>query len=271
MSLIRTTLLVPVLVSLAVSLSITACSNENPQVDAEVQAQKHSREQAEAEVQAQKLAREQAEAAARKKQREWEIARTRLKQIGLAMQMYAIDNLGRLPIPAMATNNDGTTVSWRVMLTPYLGHRPQYKKTEPWDSEANQAALQSIPESFQPSGGPPVPQGHTRIRAILGPDTAYAGHRFGRTKDSVVTIMLVETDESVPWTKPEDWELDPANPLRGLGTIREGKVLALDAKGNVVVVLTAAGPQRVLETMIANDGKPTDTAGLIEPDKAQSN
>jgi hypothetical protein len=33
------------------------------------------------------------------------------------------------------------------------------------------------------------------------------------------TIGVVEVDENhaVPWTKPEDWAFDPADPARGLG------------------------------------------------------
>ena len=46
-------------------------------------------------------------------------------------------------------------------------------------------------------------------------------------------LLEVDPDAAVIWTKPEDWEFDPANPHRGLGHARPGIILSGMADGSV--------------------------------------
>jgi hypothetical protein len=48
------------------------------------------------------------------------------------------------------------------------------------------------------------------------------------------THMAVETtaDRAVPWTKPDDFEVDPKNPLAGLAGARSGGFLAVFVDGH---------------------------------------
>ena len=200
--------------------------------------------------------------------RQWDdevTAAERLKQVGAAVQHYAMSHYGRLPAAAAPMANDGPPVSWRVLLvrSGFVNGSRDYRVEEPWDSPHNLELLKKMPDVFKPAGGPETPQGHTRVRAILGPSTVF-DQKTMRIKDRKLTLLLVETDEAVPWTKPEDWELDPGDPLKGLGHLSPGRFLAFEAQGNVVKVLTEAGGQRVLEAMLAGDGKPESIEGLIE-------
>jgi prepilin-type processing-associated H-X9-DG protein len=49
------------------------------------------------------------------------------------------------------------------------------------------------------------------------------------------TVMFVEADpeSAVPWTQPLDWEMDPDNPMHGLGHLRPGGFNAALCDGSV--------------------------------------
>jgi prepilin-type processing-associated H-X9-DG protein len=146
-----------------------------------------------------------------------------LKLIALAMHNYESAN-GAFPAAAITDKQGKPLLSWRVAILPYLEQGPLYKKfklDEPWDSPNNKALLENMPQAFQcPSRGPGEPftttyQVFTGNGALfdLGKVTRIAAVTDGTSN----TIMAVEADRSVPWTKPDDLSFDPQAALAALG------------------------------------------------------
>src|SRR5579872_2102693 len=148
------------------------------------------------------------------------------------MNNYAANNGNRL-LPAASRDKDGhPLLSWRVLLLPYLEEGELYKQfhlDEPWDSEHNLALLPRMPRTYATTAEPTVgkPPFTTFYQVLTGPDTPFeitAGPRFpedfgGKTSG---TILVVESFEAVPWTKPQDIEYDPNKPLPKLGGVFTG-------------------------------------------------
>ncbi|WP_437221830.1 DUF1559 domain-containing protein [Planctomicrobium sp. SH661] len=99
-------------------------------------------------------------------------------------------------------------LSWRVRLLPFLTEEALYAKfhlDEPWDSPHNLELLAAMPSCYRnpfDRSGKPV----THFRAWDGPNTIFGDGATLRnvTDGSSQTIVIAETLDSVPWTKPED-------------------------------------------------------------------
>lgn len=148
-----------------------------------------------------------------------------LKQLALAMHAYN-DRNQTFPIDAAIRSKDGKPLlSWRVALLPYMGHDmlyAQFKLDEPWDSPHNKALLTQMPPVFaRPNDPNELTQGLTHYRVFVGPKSPFAPGKpvtFGLFKDGTSnTIMIVETADAVPWTKPDEIPYDPNGPLPKLG------------------------------------------------------
>jgi len=127
----------------------------------------------------------------------------------------------------------GENLSWRVHILPQLGEQQlydQFKLDEPWDSSHNKALLVHMPMCFQhPELQETLPEGYTVFQMPTSsaddgtPSVLVKGEQgvnfSGLTDGSSNTILILEVAESaaVPWTKPKDWQFDPANPARDLG------------------------------------------------------
>jgi hypothetical protein len=152
-----------------------------------------------------------------------------LRQIGFAMYAYAEDHNGQLP-PSASRDRDGRPLlSWRVQLLPYFDQEKLYNEfhlDEPWDSPHNLTLLPRMPHLYEtPAADKPL--GWTCYQVFTGPDTPFenvAGPRLpedfvGRTSG---TILVIESEGAVPWTKPQDIEYDPAKPLPKFGGLYTG-------------------------------------------------
>lgn len=169
-----------------------------------------------------------------------------LKQIGLAFIQYH-ETFGSLPAPAI-TRGDGTPLlSWRVALLPQLGRQALYdrfRRDEPWDSPHNLALVAEIPPVFVCPGAPGHPPGRTGYRVVVGPkselgsvNTPFEPRRGVDyreiTDGSSATLMVVETDAPVPWTKPDDLRFVEDGPLPALGSGHHGGSHGLFVDGTV--------------------------------------
>lgn len=161
-----------------------------------------------------------------------------LRQIALAMHNYH-DTHGHFP-PAAVVGPDGKTLhSWRVELLPFLEAQPlyeSYKQDEPWDSEHNKQVLAKMPSVFRdPHDGEDSTDSSYYV--LTGKATVFAkptGTRFQDITDGTSnTILTVEAKRSIPWTKPEDIEYDPAKPLPELGGRYDEGFLTGFADGSV--------------------------------------
>ena len=161
-----------------------------------------------------------------------------LKQLALAMHVYN-DAHGHLP-PAVVIGPDGKTPhSWRVEVLPYIEQDQlykQYKQDEPWDSDANKKVLAQMPVIFRSPSY--EPRGNNADYYVLtGKGTMFSGKEGIKFTDitggTSNTIMIVEANRDIPWTKPEDIECDPSQPLPKLGGHFAGGFSAAFADGSV--------------------------------------
>lgn len=186
------------------------------------------------------------------------VSANNLKQIGLALLNHADSKGGHFPA---AKNEGGSQLSWRVHILPYIGQQALYEQfhlDEPWDSDHNMALIAQMPAIFQnPNGSGAL--GETNYLAVTGPGTAFDDGTTGlalRDFDDGIsnTIMVVEADQAVQWTKPDDYVFDPNNPTQGLGGLRPNGFLALFGDGSIQFV-RGDSPEDVAAAMTRNGGE----------------
>ncbi len=165
-----------------------------------------------------------------------------LKQIGLAIHNYH-DTHGHMPQDIV--DKDGKPIlSWRVAILPYIEQDnvyKQFKLDEPWDSANNKPLSQLIIKTFvSPNATLPAKSewGMTHYRGIAGPGAAFEPKAkitlVSYTDGTSNTVMVIETDEAVPWAKPGDFPFDPKKPLPKIVPAGGQKVFqALFADGSV--------------------------------------
>ena len=137
----------------------------------------------------------------------------KLRQIALAMHAYASVH-GHFPAASILGPDGKTPHSWRVELLPYLEQDAlyrEYRLDEPWDSQANQRVLAKMPSMFAKAGAPQS-ETSTHFLVPVGKETIFSspqGTKISEIKDGLSqTVMLLETATAVPWTKPEDLNVD---------------------------------------------------------------
>jgi hypothetical protein len=201
-------------------------------------------------------------------------SRYNIKQLQLAMLNYNDVN-GRFPAAGVDAGNsatDGTQLSWRVHILPYLDESAaslyeQFHLDEPWDSEHNRTLIPMMPATFEnPNRPADAGAGTTNYLAVTGPGAFFQGEqpgpRFQDIRDGVSqTLLIVEADpdQAVIWTKPADWQFDPQNPTQGLGNLRRGVFLAGMADGSVHRIANAINPQEFADMVTRDGGAPSDT------------
>ena len=144
-----------------------------------------------------------------------------LRQIGLAMHSYH-DVFTRLPAHAIYSK-DGKTplLSWRVTILPFIEQQDlynQFKLDEPWDSDHNKKLIAKMPRLYIPlveGQGKPgkSEEGKTYYQVFTGPHTVFNGAKGmplladNFTDGLSNTILVIEGNEPVIWTKPDDLTL----------------------------------------------------------------
>jgi hypothetical protein len=153
------------------------------------------------------------------------ITANNLKQIGLGLHSYH-DTTGSFPARANFDAAGKPLLSWRVQMLPYLDQSELYKEfrqDEPWDSEHNKKLLARMPEVFRAPGSKnKADSGKTNFLApiwegsVLGADkgTKIADIRDGTS--NTIAVVEVSDEAAVPWTKPDDWQVDDKDPIKGL-------------------------------------------------------
>ena len=101
-----------------------------------------------------------------------------LKQIGLALQNYH-DDYGSFP-PAYIADATGKPIhSWRVLILPYLEHKPLFDKysfDEPWDGPNNSKLHGEVVHVFCCGSRPGrQPRTETSYISVIGAQTAWPG------------------------------------------------------------------------------------------------
>ena len=142
-----------------------------------------------------------------------------LKQLGLSFHSFHF-SFGRYPGTSnthdayrqVSARKKIYPFSWRVAILPLIEHgelHQRYHFDEPWDSEHNLTLLNKMPAIYRsPFAKADQEPGHTNILGFRGKSSALGtggGEESGTFTDGLAnTILLIEAECTVPWTKPQD-------------------------------------------------------------------
>jgi RNA polymerase sigma factor (sigma-70 family) len=189
-----------------------------------------------------------------------------LKRIAQAMHAH-VETMNAFP-PQAISGNGKPLLSWRVAILPYLGEEEkalhgQFKLDEPWDSAHNTALLAKMPEVYAPvieTGGE---GSRTYYQAFAGKGAFFEeGQKISYaqiTDGTVSTLMVVEADKPVPWTKPEDIVYVPDQPLPKLGGQFKDGFLSLTADGAPRFTPKSIDPKLLRFLITRNGGEVIDS------------
>ena len=154
--------------------------------------------------------------------------------------------------------------SWRVALLPYLDANDLYKEydfNEPWDSPRNLKLIPKMPAVLaHPKADPTL--GNTAYFVFHGPDSIFPPNSKGTPLQKITdgtsnTILAIECQREVPWTKPEDIDYDPKNfpgpAIPELKPFAEEGFVSLFADGSARFLKKAITPS-VLKALISRAG-----------------
>ncbi len=196
-----------------------------------------------------------------------------LKQIGLAMANY-MSTFNTLP-PAYSSDKatGKPLLSWRVAILPFLEENELYKQfhlEEPWDSPNNKKLIEKMPKLFRSPASKAGP-GMTNYVTFRDKDSAFPGKDPIRAADITDgmshTLMAVEADDSkaVVWTKPDDLDFDPKNPLAGLGNLWHTGFNAGFCDGSVRFISSGVDADAMRNLVNIHDGNPFDFNAMDAP------
>jgi prepilin-type processing-associated H-X9-DG protein len=183
-----------------------------------------------------------------------------LKQIAIAMLSHEAD---RREFPARASfdKQGKPLLSWRVHMLPFLDRGALYKQfhlDEAWDSDHNKKLIPLMPKVYANPSGKTQP-GMANYLVVCGKGLMFDGQtgcKAADIKDGLSnTIMVVEADDdrAVIWTKPDDLEFDPQQPMAGLGHAHPGGFNAVFVDGSVHFIAGSIDP-KVFHAMLTIAG-----------------
>jgi hypothetical protein len=167
-----------------------------------------------------------------------------MKQFALGMLNFESSH-GVLPAAAAIVSETGQPLlSWRVAVLPWMEEDQLFQEfhlDEPWDSPHNLELVKRMPACYaNPLHPEQSLKGETTYLVPVHPESVFLPADQGEVKEATYngrkyfarqgipyreirdgtdnTLMLVEVapENAVPWTKPQDWEVDLAQPLAGI-------------------------------------------------------
>ncbi|MDB2685995.1 DUF1559 domain-containing protein [Mariniblastus sp.] len=177
------------------------------------------------------------------------VSMNNLKQMALACHNYESGHQ-RFPPQANYDDDGKALLSWRVHILPFIEEGELYDQfhlDEPWDSDHNKKLIAQMPAAYDcPTVS--VEQGKTIYLGIAGEGGIFSkkGTDLGQITDGMSnTAMIVEVNpaSAVEWTKPQDYERDQNNPLKGLGAAQMGGFNVACADGSVHFISGSLDPE----------------------------
>jgi hypothetical protein len=168
------------------------------------------------------------------------------------MHNFASEKTATFPEQAIVDGQGRALLSWRVAMLPYLGQEElfkQFRLDEPWDSEHNKRLVSKMPEVFSSALLDPQ-TGLTTYLAVVGEgytlDPKVPVKLSSVTDGLSNTVLLVDVapEHAVPWTKPQDWAPDHADPFKKLVGMGQTEFTVLMADGSARRISTALGLER---------------------------
>lgn len=195
-----------------------------------------------------------------------------LKQLVLAMHNYHSTHQ-HFP-PAAVMGPDGKTPhSWRVELLPFLEENALYDKyrmNEPWDSPDNKKVLEQMPDVLRSPYDDPKST-NSGFYVLAGPGTIFDGAEgmpIRKITDGTTnTLIIVESKQNIPWTRPEDIPFDPDKPLPTIGGFVKDHFDAAAADGSARRFDANKVKDQLKWLIMRNDGHQIDTEKLAPRDR----
>ena len=200
-----------------------------------------------------------------KRQAQTKQAIDNLHKVGIAAHNYAAA-CGHLP-DNICDENGKPLLSWRVAILPFIGQNDHlyelFKLDEPWDSEHNLKAAQNLPALFvSPNDGlGNNEQFKTTLLRPAGVNTLLDGKemKFSKITDgtsNTIFALSVAPEHAVVWTRPADWNYDPANPKRGLAIEKNGgETRMVRCDGSAETLKHDSDDQGLRNAFTINDGR----------------
>lgn len=161
-----------------------------------------------------------------------------------------VENLtekGQFIAPAIYDSGGQPLLSWRVHILPNLGYGELYEKfdlTQAWDSPHNKPLIEQIPDIYRRPGRT-TRDGKSNYVLPVGSETLFHPGEPGPTEQelrkgdqfvSTITLLEVDDEAAVPWTKPEDLSYNAATPRNHLtGNYPVGFIIALPNHSPVLI------------------------------------
>ena len=146
---------------------------------------------------------------------------------------------------------------------PYLDQEALYNKfhlDEHWDSPHNKALLDQMPSVYAPVSNTGKLGHSTYYQVFMGPGTPFGGEEGMKLVDikdgTAMTIMVIESAHSVPWTKPQDLPFIPTKRLPALGGQVEDGFCVGFADGSARFIKRQVSPNVLKALITANGGEP---------------
>lgn len=211
-------------------------------------------------------------------ERQRQYSANNLKQMALAAHDYNSVHQS-LPPVALINRERKPLLSWRVLLLPYLEHKAlydQFKLDEPWDSPHNKPLLAKMPMVYALGGDVAQANGLTHYEVFSssepGIGTPFRLPRqfvegelpktqsiqsLSNTDGAANTILIVESPNPVPWTKPTWLDYAPDKPLPKLDGLwgRSIKCQIALCDGSFRRLSTDLSEQTLRNAITGDDGK----------------
>ncbi len=184
-----------------------------------------------------------------------------LKQIGLAFHIFH-SKKNHFPPPVLyGGKSSKVPYSWRVALLPYLEQQALYNSynfDEPWDGPSNSKLLDKMPAVYGFPGIGGTSKTHTAYFVFTGAQTMLGNGdkpSIANVRDGCAnTLLAVEAQRDVPWTKPEDIPFDPDLPLPQIGGFTPDGANVVFGDGSVRYIRKAIVSPATMKALITRDG-----------------
>lgn len=185
-----------------------------------------------------------------------------LKQIGLGLLNYE-SAYGALPPAYMTDSNGNPTVSWRVLILPFMEQQPLYDQIDtqqPWNSPANAALVNAQISHYRCPSSVDATSTDTNYMVVTGAETLFPNERGMRIRDvvdgSANTLAVVEVEgQGVHWAAPQDLDLQSlrmtfaAGASGQMGSRHPGGIQVLLADGSVRFLSDSIDPNVLMSLL----------------------
>ena len=194
-----------------------------------------------------------------------EQSRKNVKEITTALIDHCAAN-DEFPTRFLTTKDGKPGLSWRVAILPDLGEDVLYHKfhlDEAWDSPHNRPLVEKMPAVYHSPMTKAEP-GFTHYMTVVGPAAVLADDKPIKMKEitdgTSNTLLIVEANDAVEWTKPVDYVPPKDDPAAGLGKLHpKDYFLAGLADSSVDFVPATLDPKSLRAMFTRNGGDKGET------------